>query len=112
MDRALQLRCGLNMSAWHYIDNNAAERALRRITIGRKLWIFLDGNATFERAARIASLLATARRRGADERRYLEWLLRELARREWSAAAAARLLPEAWLVAQEKKAEEGTSVEV
>jgi transposase len=94
------------------IDNNAAERALRRITIGRKLWLFFRGNVTFERAARIASLLATARLHGADERRYLEWLLRELARREWSPEAAARLLPEAWLAAQEKKAEEGASVEV
>jgi hypothetical protein len=94
------------------IDNNAAERALRRITIGRKLWLFFRGNVTFERAARIASLLATARLHGADERRYLEWLLRELARREWSPEAAARLLPEAWLASQEKKAEEGGSVEM
>jgi transposase len=94
------------------IDNNAAERALRRITIGRKLWLFFRGNDTFERAARIASLLATARLHGADERRYIEWLLGELARREWSPAAAARLLPEAWLAAQEKKAEEVASVEV
>jgi hypothetical protein len=54
----------------------------------------------------------TARLHGADERRYLEWLLRELARREWSAAAAARLLPEAWLAAQEKKAEEAKPAEV
>ena len=58
------------------------------------------------------SLAATARLHGADERRYLAWLLRELARREWSPEAAARLLPEAWLAAQEKKAEEGASVEV
>ncbi len=27
------------------IDNNAAERALRRITIGRKLWLFFRGDA-------------------------------------------------------------------
>jgi len=94
------------------IDNNAAERALRRITIGRKLWLFFRGDATFERAARIASLLATARLHGADERRYLEWLLGELARREWSPEAAARLLPGAWLAAQEKQVEEGSAIEV
>jgi hypothetical protein len=69
-------------------------------------------DATFERAAPIASRLATARLHGADERRYLEWLLRELARREWSPTAAAQLLPEAWLAAQQKKAEDGARIEV
>lgn len=92
------------------IDNNAAERALRRITIGRKLWLFFRGDVTVERAARLASLLATARLHGANELEYLRWLLQELARREWSVVAAARLLPDAWMAAKNKKAEQGSAV--
>jgi transposase len=92
------------------IDNNAAERALRRITIGRKLWLFFRGDVTVERAARLASLLATARLHGANELEYLRWLLQELARREWSVVAAAGLLPDAWMAANNKKAEQGSAV--
>jgi transposase len=94
------------------IDNNAAERALRRITIGRKLWLFFRGDATVERAARITSLLTTSRLHGANEREYLGWLLCELARREWSPEAAVRLLPDAWLAAKKKKLQNGAKVEV
>jgi len=84
------------------IDNNAAERGLRRITIGRKLWLFFRSDDTTERAAQLASILTTARLHGANERAYLRWLLHELARREWSAEAARQLLPAAWLAAQQK----------
>jgi hypothetical protein len=90
----------------------AKSQFLRPKSIGRKVWLFFGVDAAFKRAARIASRLATARLHGADERRYLEWLLRELAPREWSPAAAARLLPEAWLAAKQQKAEEGARVEV
>lgn len=93
------------------IDNNAAERGLRRITIGRKLWLFFRGDVTVERAATLASVLTTARLHGAEELAYLEWLLRELARREWSASAAVALLPDTWLAAQEQQREQGSAVE-
>lgn len=93
------------------IDNNAAERGLRRITIGRKLWLFFRGDETVERAARLASILTTARLHGANELAYLTWLLQELARREWSVEAARQLLPDVWLAAQKKQAEEGRAVE-
>jgi len=93
------------------IDNNAAERGLRRITIGRKLWLFFRGDVTVERAATLASVLTTARLHGAEELAYLEWLLRELARREWSASAAVLLLPDTWLAAQNQQREQGSAVE-
>lgn len=93
------------------IDNNAAERGLRRITIGRKLWLFFRSNVTTERAAQLASILTTARLHGANERAYLRWLLEELARREWSPEAARALLPAAWLAAEKKKAQQGGAVE-
>jgi transposase len=93
------------------IDNNAAERGLRRITIGRKLWLFFRGDVTVERAAILASVLTTARLHGADELAYLTWLLREVARRTWSPAQAVALLPDAWLASQQEQAKKGGAVE-
>ena len=94
------------------IDNNAAERGLRRITIGRKLWLFFGGDVTVERAAVLASVLTTARMHGAEELAYLSWLLRQVAHREWSAAHAVALLPDVWLARQKQKTEKGRAVEV
>jgi len=87
------------------IDNSAAERGLRRHTIGRKLWLFFRDQDKLEHVARLMSVLTTARLHGVDEHAYLTWLLEQLARREWSPAAAAQLLPEAWKATLEKQAE-------
>jgi transposase len=91
------------------IDNNAAERGLRRITIGRKLWLFFRSDGNAERAAQLASLFLTARLHGVDELEYMRWLLGEIARREWSSEAARALLPDVWLAKHE--AEERGRVE-
>jgi transposase len=88
------------------IDNNAAERGLRRITIGRKLWLFFRGQAKLEHVSRLMSIVYTARLHKVDELAYLTWVLEELARREWSPAAAKQLLPAAWLAMQKHEAEE------
>jgi len=93
------------------ISNDAAERGLRRITIGRKLWLFFQNDKNAEWAAKLASLMATARLHGANELEYITWLLRELARREWSPDAARCLLPDAWLALQQEQAKEAGSVE-
>ncbi len=93
------------------ISNDAAERGLRRITIGRKLWLFFQNDKNAEWAAAIASLMATARLHGANELEYITWLLRELARREWSPEAARRLLPDVWRASQQEQLEEGRSIE-
>ncbi len=84
------------------IDNNAAERGLRRHTIGRKLWLFFRDQTKLEHLANILSVVTTARLHGADELAYLTWLLERLATRQWSAIAARQLLPAAWLAMQEK----------
>jgi len=88
------------------IDNNAAERGLRRHTIGRKLWLFFRGQAKLEHITRIMSVVTTVRLHGADELAYLTWVLEQLARRTWSAPTARQLLPDAWLAMNEKKAKE------
>jgi transposase len=94
------------------LTNDAAERGLRRITIGRKLWLFFQGDHNASWAADIASIFATARLHGADELQYITWLLREVARRAWSPEAARQLLPDVWLARQKKQAEEGSGIEV
>jgi len=43
------------------IDNNAAERGLRRHTIGRKLWLFFRNQDTLQHVARLMSIPTTAR---------------------------------------------------
>ncbi len=88
------------------IGNSAAERGLRRITIGRKLWLFFRGQAKLEHVARLMSVVSTARLQSVDELAYLTWVLEQLARREWSDKAAEALLPDAWLAALEQKTEE------
>lgn len=87
------------------IDNSAAERGLRRITIGRKLWLFFRGQAKLEHVCRLMSVVTTARLQGVEELAYLSWVLEQLARREWSPTAARRLLPDAWLALQQQSEE-------
>jgi len=43
------------------IDNNAAERALRAIAVGRRNYLFAGSDAGGERAAAIYSLVASAK---------------------------------------------------
>jgi transposase len=94
------------------LTNDAAERGLRRITIGRKLWLFFQNDKNAEWAAKLASLMATARLHGANELAYITWLLGELARREWSPEAARSLLPDVWLAAQQEQPKESARVQV
>src|ERR1700683_2719828 len=53
------------------IDNNAAERSLRAVTLGRKNYLFAGSDAGGERAAVIYSLIATAKLNGLDPESYL-----------------------------------------
>jgi transposase len=61
------------------IDNNAAERALRAVAIGRKNYLFAGSDAGGERAAVIYSLLGSAKLNGIDPEAYLTAVLRRIA---------------------------------
>jgi transposase len=61
------------------IDNNAAERALRAVTLGRKNYLFAGSDAGGERAAVIYSLIATAKLNGMDPEAYLREVLTRIA---------------------------------
>jgi transposase len=53
------------------ISNNAAERAIRPLALGRKNWIFAGSDSGGERAAAIYTLIETAKLNGLDPEAYL-----------------------------------------
>jgi transposase len=57
------------------IDNNAAERALRCVALGRKNFLFAGSDAGGERAAAIYSLIGTAKLNGLDPEAYLRYVI-------------------------------------
>ena len=59
------------------LTNNAAERALRGIALGRKSWLFAGSDRGGERAAAMYSLIVTAKLNDVDPR---AWLADVLAR--------------------------------
>jgi transposase len=60
------------------IDNNRAERQIRRIAIGRKNWLFLGNDEAGETAAILFSFVSTCQRHGLDAFVYLRDVLRRL----------------------------------
>ena len=61
------------------IDNNAAERALRGVGLGRKNYLFFGSDAGGERAAAIYSLVETAKLNALDPEGYLREVLQRIA---------------------------------
>lgn len=61
------------------IDNNAAERALRCVALGRKNYLFAGSDAGGQRAAVVYSLLGTAKLNGFDPEAYLREALARIA---------------------------------
>lgn len=61
------------------IDNNAAERALRAVALGRKNYLFAGSDAGGERAAAMYSLIGTAKLNGLDPEAYLRDVLARIA---------------------------------
>lgn len=61
------------------IDNNAAERSLRAVTLGRKNYLFAGSDAGGERAAVLYSLIGTAKLNGFDPEAYLRAVLARIA---------------------------------
>jgi len=77
------------------IDNNAAERALRGVALGRKNYLFAGADCGGERAATFYSLIETAKLNGLDPQAYLRYVLMHLP--EHPSNRVAELLP--WHVA-------------
>ena len=60
-------------------DNNAAERALRAVALGRKNWLFAGSDDGGERAAAIYTLIGTAKLNALDPEGYLRHVLERIA---------------------------------
>src|SRR5262249_18296991 len=76
------------------IDNNAAERAIRAIALGRKNWLFAGCDTGGETAAAIYSLTETAKLNGVDPAAWLRDVFARLATHP--AKRIDELLPWAW----------------
>ena len=76
------------------LTNNAAERALRGIAVGRKAWLFAGSDRGGERAAAIYSLIITAKLNDVDPRAWLADVLERIG--DQPASRLDELLPWNW----------------
>ena len=80
------------------ISNNAAERALRGIALGRKSWLFCGSDRGGQRAAVMYSLIVTAKMNGVDPQAWLADILARIA--DHPAHRLDDLLPWRWAASQ------------
>lgn len=76
------------------IDNNAAERALRPVAVGRKNWLFAGSDKGGERASIVYSLIATCKRHSVDPFAYLRDVLDRIG--DHPVNALEELFPQNW----------------
>ena len=81
------------------IDNNAAERALRRVAVGRKNWMFAGSDEGGRRAAIIYSLVASCARLKINPYDYLRDVLERLPTH--SPDTLSELTPQAWKLSRD-----------
>ena len=86
--------CAYATQGFLAIDDNAAERALKRVAIGRKNWLFASNDRAGQTAATLYSLIASAERHGADPQQHLTSVLAKVA--TTPAGELERFLPDAW----------------
>ncbi|AWV20114.1 Transposase (plasmid) [Roseomonas mucosa] len=84
------------------LTNNAAERALRGIALGRKAWLFAGSDRGGDRAAAMVSLIYTAKLNDVDPRAWLADVLARIAGHP--ASRLHELLPWNWRAAREATA--------
>jgi transposase len=75
------------------IDNNEAERDLRRVAVGRRNWLFVGSEQGGERTAIILTVVASAHRHDLDVWAYLRDVLERLAKGDDNLE---ELLPDVW----------------
>jgi transposase len=76
------------------LSNNAAERALRGIALGRKSWLFAGSDRGGQRAAAVYSLIVTAKLNNVDPQAWLADVLARIA--DHPAHRIDQLLPWNW----------------
>jgi transposase len=83
------------------LSNNAAERALRAIALGRKAWLFAGSERGGDRAAAMYTLIHTAKLNDVDPRAWLADVLGRIANHRITDLAA--LLPWHWAAERERR---------
>jgi transposase len=86
--------CRYTEAGFLAVDNNASERALRGIAIGRKNWLFCGSDNGGRTAAVLASVLVSCRQHGLDPFAYLRDVLTRLP--EHPADHLNDFLPDRW----------------
>lgn len=77
------------------IDNNAAERALRPVGVGRRNWLFAGADTGAETLARAITIIETAKMNGLDPQTYLADVLDRI--QDHKINRLAELLPWNWV---------------
>src|SRR5690606_19859993 len=80
------------------LDNNASERALRRVALGRRNYLFVGNVAAGQSLAGLYSLVATCESRGINPYEYLTDVLRRV--QDHPAKQLDELLPGPWAAAR------------
>ncbi len=75
------------------IDNNAIERLMKQVALGRKNWLFVGNVEAGERAAKLMSLVSSAKRHDLDVWFYLKDILERLLAGETDYRT---MLPDVW----------------
>jgi transposase len=83
------------------LSNNAAERELRGIALGRKSWLFAGSDRGGERAALMLTLIQTAKLNGVDPQAWLADVLARIA--DHAIHRLDELLPWSWATAKEDR---------
>src|SRR5689334_171681 len=86
--------CRYTEAGFLSIDNNAAEREMKRIAIGRKNWLTIGSPRGGKTAAVLMSFTSTCARQGVEPWTYLEDVLRRLP--GTAASQVENLLPDRW----------------
>jgi len=76
------------------LSNNASERELRRIAVGRKAWLFVGSDDHAQAAAALFTLIATCKLHGLEPEAYLRDVIRVLG--AWPADRYLELCPHAF----------------
>jgi hypothetical protein len=74
--------------------NNASERALKRVALGRKNWLFAGHDQAATNHTRLWSLIASAERHGLDPQRYLTSVLAKIG--QTPSVELDQFLPDVW----------------
>ncbi len=82
------------------MDNNASERALRKVAVGRKNWLFVGSDDHAQSTANLLSIIATAKLHDLEPEEYLRDLFRVLP--HWPRERYLELAPKYWRATRAK----------